>query len=137
MDNKTEKSYNEICSAAFTNIYITTKKCKTIPIKDLDLKNPEHLFILHVAMGLGGVVEKQVALNKSKFALWKLNKKLHIKDKGARIIQITNETDKDSVHPEELLGFMRPTAKKMCSPFFTFGDIYKEFYEIRKDNIRK
>ena len=132
-----ERKYNEICSAAFHNIFTTTKSWKTIPIKDLDLNNQEHLFILHVALALGGVIEKQVALDKSKFALWRLNRKLHIKDKGARIVQITEEEGETVVNPDSLLEYMRPTAKNMCGPLFTFGDIYREFYEIRKDNVRK
>jgi hypothetical protein len=128
-----ERKYNEICSAAFHNIFTTTKKWKTIPITRLNLEDPEHLFILHVALALGGVTEKQVAINKSKFQIWRLNRKLHIRDKGARIIQITDEQDDGSmVDPDVLLTFMRPTAKKLCGPLFTFGDIYHEFYELKK-----
>ena len=128
-----ERKYNEICSAAFHNIFTTTKSWKTIPIKNLNLKNPEHLFVLHVALALGGAIEKQVAINASKFTIWRLNKKLHIKDKGARIIQVTNENDEETViNPVMLLDFMRPTAEKMCGKKFSFGDIYHEFYELKK-----
>lgn len=128
-----EKKYNEICGAAFHNIFTTTKKWKTIPIMRLNLDNPDHLFVLHVALSLGGAIGKQVAVDKSKFQIWRLNRKLHIKDKGAKIIPITDEEDgKNVVDPDILLNFMLPAAKELCGPMFTFRKIYYEFYELKK-----
>jgi hypothetical protein len=126
-----EKKYNEICGATMTNIYTTTKKWKTIPITDLNLKNPEHLFVLNVALAIGGVVEKPVAIQASKFKLWRINKKLHLKYKGTKIVAITEELE-DVIKPNDLLEYMYPWASELCGQDFGFSDIYHEFYELKK-----
>lgn len=128
---ETERKYNELCAKAFINVYTFSCRAKRIYFKNLDLKNKNHLFLLHVALGLSGVVEKSVALNKSKIAVWWLNKKLHIRDKNARIISVKN-SEPDGIDANEILSFMLPYAHESCGTSFEFGDIYNHFYKIQK-----
>lgn len=138
MDKDTEKKYNELCGIAMTNIFTTTKGWDYIPIVNIDLNNEEHLFVLHAALAIGGAIGKHVAIDKSKFTIWRLNKQLHIKDKDFKITQIQDEYNElTMVDPHRLVEFMRPEAKKKCGPFFYFGEIYREFYKLRKVEKKK
>lgn len=127
-----EKKYNDICGKAFVNIFSLSKETECILFNRLDLKNKEHLFLLHVALGVSSVVEKQVCLDKSRFATKRLNRKLHIKDKGFKIISFKDTMENRGINPNEILEFMRPYAKQLCGEEFTFADIYDEFYNIKK-----
>jgi hypothetical protein len=123
-----EKKYNDICGKAFVNIFSLSKETECILFNGLDLKNKEHLFLLHVALGVGSIVEKQVCLDKSRFTVKRLNRRLHIKDKGFKIISFKDTMENRGINPNEMLEFMRGHACHICGDDFTFGDIYKEYY---------
>lgn len=131
-----EKNYNDICGKAFVNLYTFSKEGKNIYFKDLDLKNKEHLFLLHVAMGLSGIVEKPVVLNKSKLSVWWLNKKLHIRDDKAKILAVKDD-EPNGINANEILSFMLPYAQSICGYDFNYGDIYDEFYNLKKKKGKK
>lgn len=135
MENHTsekERKYNEVCGLAYVNLFTLSKNHDCILFDEIDLKNEEHLFLLHVALGLSDIVEKKVVINASRATVRRLNKKLHIKDKSARIRCAKNEIENRAIYPERVLTFMRIRAREICGPLFTFGDIYREFYKIQK-----
>ena len=97
MENHTsekERKYNEVCGLAYVNLFTLSKNHDCILFDEIDLKNEEHLFLLHVALGLSDIVEKKVVINASRATVRRLNKKLHIKDKSARIRCAKNEIEK-------------------------------------------
>jgi hypothetical protein len=123
-----ERSYDKICGITLTNIFTLTKNCETIPVRNIDINNKEHLYVLSVALSLAGIVEKRVSVNGSKFFLWRLNKKLGLK-KDCRITSMTAKDTMYSVSPDMLNNDMRLTAAEiMTTASFDFGEIYDEFY---------
>ena len=123
------RKYDEICGAALVNLFTLSKDSDTIAFRGFDPKNEEHLFVLGVARGLAGSLGKKVALDVSKFRLWKLNRGI---DKDCRIILVDGKEAIYSIDPEELLTFMRPGAVNACGKEFTFADIYDEYYKRKK-----
>ena len=126
-----EKKYNDLCGITMTNIYTLTKKCDTIPFHQVDINNPEHLYVLSVGISLAGAIEKKVSVAGSRFFVWRLNRKLGLK-KDARIVRMSNHDVAYAVKPQMLVDDLKPIAKEMCNVLFTFGDIYHEFYERKK-----
>jgi hypothetical protein len=126
-----ERAYDKICGTTFANIFMLTKNCETIRVRDVDIKNEEHLYVLHVAVGVGGVVGKKVSVNGSRWFVWRLNRKMGLK-KDCRIQRRTTKDTMYSVSPQMLNDDMRAIAEEQCGTSFTFGDIYKEFYERKK-----
>lgn len=123
------RKYDEICGAAFVNLFTLSKDSDTIAFRGFNPKNKEHLFILGVARGLAGSFGKKVALDVNKFQLWKLNRGI---DKDCRLILIDEKEAIYSIDPEELLAFMRPKAVEACGEDFTFADIYNAYYNRKK-----
>lgn len=125
---ETERKYDKICGITLTNIFTLTKNCETIPVRDIDINNKEHLYVLSVASSLAGVVEKRVSVNGSKFFLWRLNRKLGFK-KDCRIVPMSTKDTMYSVSPNMLNNDMRLAAAEiMTTASFNFGEIYDEFY---------
>lgn len=126
-----ERAYNKICGFTFANIFTLTKNCETIPVRDVDIKNEEHLYVLHVAVGVGGVVGKKVTVNGSKWFIWRLNRKMGLK-KDCRIQRMTMKDTMYSVSPQMLNDDLRETASSISKEYpFDFGDIYNEFYNMK------
>ena len=125
-----EDAYNEICRVTMIKAATKTKEIahETIPIKNFDYKNPEHLYVLAVARALGGVLGVQVSLDVSRFRLWLMNRK--IKVEGSKLLRYKEEYDEHAIDPDELLSQLRPWAEELCGDHvsFCFGDIYYEFY---------
>ena len=122
-----QNKYDELCGRAYVNIYSLTKDADEIGICCFDPKNKEHLFIYHVAKGLGGVTGKTVAIEASRYTIWKFNRS--IKSKSGKIKMLKNRSNENVVVvPEQLLNHMRESAKELCGEDFNFGMIYDEFY---------
>lgn len=121
--------YDEICGAAFVNLFTLSKDGETIDFRFFDPTDEEHLFLLGVAKGLAGSLGKKVALDVSKFQLWKLNRGI---DKDCRIIQLDKTHAASAIHPNMVLDFMRPKAVEACGEDFTFADIYNQYYNRKK-----
>lgn len=121
--------YDEICGAAFVNLFTLSKDGETIEFRFFDSKNEEHLFLLGVAKGLAGSLGKKVAIDVSKFQLWKLNRGI---DKDCRIIQLDKTHAASAIHPDMVLDFMRSKAVEACGEDFTFADIYNQYYNRKK-----
>ena len=128
---ETEKKYDEICGMTMVNIYSLSKNCDNIPFWCVDINNPEHLYVLNVALGLGSAYGKDVVVSGSKFMIWKLNRIMGLK-KGSRIKQMNGRDACYAIQPQRLNDDIRNTAKELCGPLFTFCDIYREFYERKK-----
>lgn len=129
VDTDKLRKYDEICGAAFVNLFTLSKDSDTIAFRGFNPKNKEHLFVLGVAKGLAGSLGKKVALDVSKFQLWKLNRGI---DKDCRLILVDGKEAIYSIEPEELLAFMRPKAVEACGENFTFADIYNQYYNRKK-----
>lgn len=121
--------YDEICGAAFVNLFYLAKGNGPIVLCNFDPTNKEHLFVLGVAKGLAGALGKKVGLDVNRFQLWKLNKGI---DKDCRMIRIKEQDAEFPIDPEELLSFMRSKAVEACGNDFTFADIYKQYYNRKK-----
>lgn len=130
VDTDKLRKYDEICGAAFVNLFTLSKDSDTIAFRGFNPKNKEHLFVLGVAKGLAGSLGKKVALDVSKFQLWKLNRGI---DKDCRLILVDGKEAIYSIDPEELLAFMRPKAVEACGENFTFADIYNQYYNRKKE----
>lgn len=123
-----QNKFDEIVGVAYVNIFSISKNSDTINIAPFDRNNKEHLFVLNVAKGVGGIVQKKIAVDLSKFELWKLNR--NIKEKECRYIQI-QEGREGVVDPNELVNFMRAWATQVMDEGidFDFGRIYDAFYK--------
>lgn len=126
-----EKAYNKVCAMTFSQIYMLSKDSEVIAFKNVDLNNHEHLYVLHVAIGLGGAINKGVVVEGSKFFIARLNRKMGLK-KEYKIKPFNKSNPPLGMIPEKLNNELRKTAKELCGPLFTFGEIYREFYERKK-----
>ena len=126
-----EKTYDKLCGITLTNIFTLSKNCDTIAFWNVDINNPEHLYVLSVAAGLGGAIDKKISVWGSKFFVWRLNRKLGLK-KDCRIERMNTRDTMYGIQPQMLVDDLRDVAKKMCGEDFTFADIYNEFYKIKK-----
>lgn len=117
--------YDEICGAAFVNLFSLSKESEAIAFSPFDPKNEDHLFFLGVAKGLAGSLGKKVAVDVNKFQLWKLNRGI---DKECRIVKLNMQPETITIDPNWLVGFMSPNAKQALGEQFTFGEIYRQYY---------
>lgn len=128
-----EKKYDEICGVTYINLYTKTKNAQDIVISPFDPKNKEHLYVLGVAKGLSGAVQKTIKLDTTKYNLWKLNRKVA---KECRCERLIGEKPYHYVDPDELLNFMRDWAGQLCQCEeginFDFGVIYDAFYNVKQ-----
>lgn len=130
--NDKEKAYNKICGVTMTNIFTLTKNCDVIPVRDVDIKNKEDLYVLSVAAALGGAIDKKVSVNGSAFYIWRLNRRLGLK-KDCRIERMLAKDTMYSVSPRMMNRDMRIYAgKETGEEPFNFGNIFDEFYERKK-----
>jgi hypothetical protein len=121
--------YDEICGAAFVNLFTLSKDNETIAFRFFNPKDEEHLFLLGVAKGLAGSLGKKVSLDVNKFQLWKLNRGI---DKDCRMISLNKAEESGAIHPDMVLDFMRAKAVEACGEDFTFADIYHQYYKRKK-----
>ena len=130
--NEKEKAYNKVCGVTMTNIFTITKNCDVIPVRDVDIKNKEHLYVLSVAVALGGAIDKKVSVNGSAFFVWRLNRRLGLR-KDCRIQRMLVKDTMYSISPKMLNNDIRIYAgKETGEEPFNFGNIYDEFYERKK-----
>ena len=111
----------------FVNIYSQTKNAERVVVWPFDAKNPEHLFVLHVAKGVAGVYGKEIYVDTSYFQLHKLNKGLN---KDCRFKKLKGMPLEYCVDPISLLFDLKKYAFQHynLSDDFNFGEIYHAFY---------
>ena len=123
------RKYDEIAGVAYVNIFTLSKNSDVIAIAPFDPKDKEHLFVLNVAKGVGGIVEKNVAVDVSKWQLRRLNRGL---DKECQYEKL-NGRFAYAINPTILLNDMREWAETLTEDNdFTFGKIFDEFYAKQK-----
>lgn len=121
-----QRKFDEIVGSVYVNIFTLSKNSDVIAIAPFNPKKKEHLFVANVAKGLGGVVQKTVAMDTSKFQIWKLNRGL---DKECRFEKLNGRDFTYAIDPDRLLSYMRDWASDlMGEENFDFGKIYDEFY---------
>ena len=122
-----EKAYNKVCAMTFSQIYMLSKDSEVIAFKNVDLNNQEHLYVLHVAIGLGGAINKEIVAEGSKFFIARLNRKMGLK-KECKIKPFNKNNPPLGMIPEMLNDELRKSAKELCGPLFTFGEIHDIVY---------
>lgn len=123
------RHYDEVCGAAFVNLFTLSQDSDTISLSPFNPKNEEHMFVLGVAKGLAGVLGKKITLDVTKRELRKLNRGL---DKECQMQLVDNRETLSAINPNSLLEFMRDKAKELCGEDFTFADIYRLYYSRKK-----
>lgn len=132
LTEETMKNYDKICATTFYFIQNFTKKCDVIPLAPFKLHDKEHLFVLNIAKGVGGVNQKDVEVDVNRFQLWKLNRKIN---KEYRYKQINEENITYAIDPAKLLSYIREYATKVTGEEnFNFGKIYDAFYNTKGKN---
>ena len=130
MDKKLTKAYNELVGITLTNLYTLSKNKKTLSLGKFDINDPEHLYMMSVAVGSASIIDKEIRVDAGFFDRKKLYKmypceKFNWKKRAKK---------KECFNTNEVLDFMRPAAVELTdNEMFWFGEIYEEFYE-RKDN---
>ena len=121
-----QRKFDEIVGAAYVNIFTLSKNSDVVAIAPFNPKDKEHLFVLNVAKGVGGVAQKTVAIDTNKFHIWRLNRGL---DKECRYEKLNGRDFTYAIDPNNLLNFMRKWASELTGEEnFDFGKIYDEFY---------
>lgn len=126
-----EQNYNEIVGITLVNLWTLSKEEDTINFTNLDYKNEEHRYLLHVAMTSYGVINKPIRLN---LPIWK--RKKIAKLTGCEKIEWKKKAKKaNSINVAEVLEFMHPVGVELTGDKnFSFADIYHEFYERKGEN---
>lgn len=128
-DLEKQRIYDDICGKAFINIYSTTCDSEVVCLAPFNAFNKEHMFVFGAAKGLAHILGKELVLDASPIAIWWINRK--IKDKNCRVKRMTKR-EKDYCDPRALIDFMRPYCEEKLGKDFNFGQIYDEFYKVKK-----
>ena len=129
-DINKQRAYDEICGAAFVNLYTMSKEINTIILAPFNPRNKEHLFVLGVARGLASAKHMKIKLLLNKWQLRKLNR--GIDEDSLHFEQANGKDIMFAIDPDKLLAFMYPAARASCGEDFTFADICDEFYSRKK-----
>lgn len=130
MDKQILKAYNELVGITLTNLYTLSKDKQTLSLGKFDIEDPEHLYMMNVAVGSASIIGKEICVDAGYFDRKKLYKmypceKFNWKKRAKK---------KECFDTNEVLDFMRPAGVDLTGDeIFYFGDIYEAFYE-RKDN---
>ena len=125
-----QKIYDDICGKAFINIYSTTKDSQVVCLSPFNVFDKEHRFVLGVAKGVAHIFGRDIVIDASPLVVWWINRK--IKDKECRVKRM-KRMEREYCDPRCLVDFMRPYCKEKLGENFNFGQIYDEYYRIRKD----
>ena len=118
-----QTKYDSLCYATFLNIKHLAKGSTRLNFKNVVRTNEEHLFVLAIANACRGVLEdRDIGVDCGFGDRLKLSKTLNCPVKKIN-------KNEEIIFINELLDYMRPTAKELCGESFSFGDIYHAFYE--------
>jgi hypothetical protein len=129
MENDLRVKYDSICYKTFLNVRYLTEGADCIVLKNFDYNDNEHQFVLAVVVACSSILgNRDLAIDINLF-----QRKL-IAKKYPAIGKIKKVTGKENkvVDVPDLLDFMRPSATELCGEYFTFEDIYNEYYAERK-----
>jgi hypothetical protein len=132
LTEQTTKNYDKICATTFYFIQNFTKDCDVVPLAPFNPNNKEHLFVLNIAKGVGGVEQKDVEVDVTRFQLWRLNRKIN---KEYHYKRINGKNITYAIDPAKLLNYVREYATKVTGEEnFNFGKIYDAFYNMKGNN---
>lgn len=118
-------NYDNICYRTYLNIKEKTKDANRMVFRNLDYSNPEHKFVIAVAMACWSVLgERDVAVDCNFIDRWAIANKY----KKTCKVYSAKKSENIFVDVSEMLEFMRGYACELCGPDFRFGDIYEEYY---------
>ena len=130
MDKQILKAYNELVGITLTNLYTLSKDKQTLSLGKFDIEDPEHLYMMSVAVGSASIINKEIRVDAGYFD----RKKLYQMYPCEKFNWKKRAKKKECFNTNEVLDFMRPAAIDLIDDeMFYFGDIYHTFYE-RKDN---
>ena len=129
MQQKTfhEQEYDGLINLTLTNLYTIGKKDKIIYLYDFNRKNKEHLYILQVAMLARDIFGFELRLGCSWINMFIINMKIRKHFKKIKRIRYSDEYK--GVKVQDILELMRPDAIARLGNYFTFSDIYTQYYE--------
>lgn len=130
MEEDVRIKYDSICYKTFLNVRHLTEGADCIVLKNFDYNDDEHQFVLAVVVACSGILgNRDLAIDTNVF-----HRKL-IAKRYPTIGKIRKVTGKEKkvVDVPDLLDFMRPSAMELCGEWFTFDDIYKEYYSGKEN----
>ena len=134
MDKQLPKAYNELVGITLTNLYTLSKNKETLSLGKFDINDPEHLYMMSVAIGSTSIINKEVRVDAGYFDRKKLYKmypcdKFNWKKRAKK---------KECFNTNDVLDFMRPAGVELTKDeLFWFGDIYDTFYKTKEENNGK
>ena len=125
---KTElyREYDGLVGLTMLNLCTLSKNDEAIELGDFDRKNKEHLFMLRIALLTRTIHEIPVYIQCSWFD-WAIINLFHCKGFGR--VKKLGKVFFANIDTQEVLDFMRGDGIARCGENFSFGDIYKEYYE--------
>lgn len=117
--------YDKLISVTLINIHTLSKEKMKICLLGFNRKNLEHLYLLRIALYARDVYGFPIEIDASKWEVFCLNRKL--RKNFAKVAQ-ARYFDK-GINTTEILNFMRPVGAETLGANFSFGDIYKYYYE--------
>lgn len=131
MEKDLQVKYDSLCYITFLNIARLTKNADRIVLKNVDWKNMEHKFVVHVINSCYNILgDRDVVMDAGPLTRRAISRECRAFGK----IRKVKPDEEKFVNVEELLEFMRGYACELCGVNFTFGDIYNAYYS-GKDNI--
>ena len=119
------REYDGLVGLTMLNLYTLTKDKKKICLINFDRKDPEHLYLLRVALMARDVYNKPVEIVCSWWDIFCLNWKMRKSfDKIKKSVWGISGID-----VQEILDFMRQDGINRLGNNFTFADIYHHYYE--------
>lgn len=117
--------YDKLISTTLINIHTLSKEKMKICLLGFNRKNLEHLYLLRIALYARDVYGFPIEIDASKWEVFCLNRKLRKNFSKITRARYLNE----GINITEILNFMRPVGEKTLGANFSFGDIYKYYYE--------
>lgn len=117
--------YDKLIGITLINIHTLSKGKMKICLLNFDRKNLEHLYLLRIALYARDVYGFPIEIDASKWEVFCLNRKLRKNFSKIARARYLNE----GINTAEVLDFMRPVGAETLGANFSFGDIYKYYYE--------
>lgn len=126
MNSELYREYDGLIGLTLLNLHTLSKEKGEAQLGSFDRKNKEHLFILRVAL-LGRTVHKIPVYVQCSWFDWVIINLFHCK--GFARVKKFGKMFAPNIETQEVLDFMRGDGIARCGENFSFGDIYKEYYE--------
>lgn len=117
--------YDKLIGVTLINIHTLSKEKMKICLLNFDKKNLEHLYLLRIALYARDVYGFPIEIDTSKWAVFCLNRKLRKNFSKVARARYLNK----GINTTEILDFMRAAVAETLGANFSFGDIYKYYYE--------